>query len=40
VAGAMSMYGSIGRSLTSVEAGGASLAVTGGVSLRFSAPAP
>lgn len=40
VAGAMSMYGSIGRSLTSVESGGASLAVTGGVSFRFSAAAP
>lgn len=32
-----SVYGSVGRSLTSVEAGGASLAVTGGIAIRFSA---
>jgi hypothetical protein len=30
-----SVYGSVGRSLTSVDAGGASLAITGGVALRF-----
>jgi hypothetical protein len=32
-----SVYGSVGRSLTSVEAGGTSLAVTAGLALRFSA---
>jgi len=37
VVGSMSVYGSAGRSLTSVESGGASLALTGGVSFRFSA---
>jgi hypothetical protein len=31
-----SVYASVGRSLTSVEQGGASLAVTGGIALRFS----
>jgi hypothetical protein len=31
------VYGSVGRSLTSVESGGASLAVTGGIALHFSA---
>ena len=35
VAGSVSDYGSAGRSLTSVESGGASLALTGGVSFRF-----
>jgi len=40
VTGAMSAYGSVGRSLTSVASGGASLAVTGGVSFRFSAATP
>jgi hypothetical protein len=34
VARAASVYGSVGRSLTSVESGGASLAVTGGLSFR------
>ena len=33
----VSVYGSVGRSLTSVASGGASLAVTGGVSFRFNA---
>jgi hypothetical protein len=32
-----SVFGSVGRSVTSIDAGGASLAVTGGVALRFSA---
>jgi len=32
----ISAYGSIGRSLTSVASGGTSLAITGGVSFRFS----
>jgi hypothetical protein len=32
-----SVYGSVGRSLTSIDAGGTSLAVTAGVALRFSA---
>ena len=32
-----SVYGSIGRSLTSAAAGGASLSVTGGIAVRFSA---
>lgn len=36
VVGSMSVYGSVGRSLTSVESGGASLAVTGGMSFHFS----
>jgi len=35
IARAMSVYGSVGRSLTSVESGGASLAVSGGLSFRF-----
>src|SRR3954465_889816 len=35
VARAMSVYGSVGRSLTSIESGGASLAVTGGLSFRL-----
>jgi hypothetical protein len=38
VAHAATVYGNVGRSLTSIDAGGASLAVTGGISLRFSAP--
>jgi hypothetical protein len=33
----VSVFGNIGRSLTSVDAGGSSLAVTGGIALRFSA---
>jgi hypothetical protein len=40
VAGALSVYGSVGRSLTSVESGGASLALTGGISFRFTASTP
>ena len=34
--GSISAYGSIGRSLTSVASGGTSLAITGGISFRFS----
>jgi hypothetical protein len=34
------VYGSVGRSLTSVESGGASLALTGGISFRFTASTP
>ena len=37
IAHSVSAYGSVGRSLTSVAAGGSSLSVTGGVSFRFSA---
>jgi hypothetical protein len=37
IASSASVYASVGRSLTSVEQGGASLAVTGGVAVRFSA---
>jgi len=37
VVGALSVYGSAGRSLTSVESGGASLALSGGLSFRFRA---
>jgi hypothetical protein len=31
-------YGNVGRSLTSIDAGGASLAITGGIAIRFAAP--
>jgi hypothetical protein len=37
VAPRMSVYGSVGRSLTSIESGGASISLTGGVSVRFNA---
>ena len=33
----LSVFGSLGRSLTSVDAGGASLAATGGLAMRFTA---
>jgi hypothetical protein len=39
LAGTVAAFASVGRSLTSLDEGGTSLAVTGGVSLRFSASA-